>query len=43
MEIQNFLKSKQFKMLLGLAIFLGILIIAKAGYEFGQWFYQAIN
>jgi len=43
MEIQNFLKSKQFKMLLGLAIVLGILIIAKAGYEFGQWFYQAIN
>ncbi len=43
METHNFLKSKQFKMLLGFAIVLGILIIAKAGYDFGQWFHQAIN
>ncbi|WP_255700828.1 hypothetical protein [Flavobacterium anseongense] len=43
METHNFLKSKQFKMLLGLAIVLGIIIIAKAGYDFGQWFYQTTN
>jgi len=43
METHNFLKSKQFKMLLGVAGVLGIIIIAKAGYDFGQWFYQAIN
>ncbi len=43
METQNFLKSKQFKILLGFAIVLGILILARAGYEFGQWFYQATN
>ncbi len=43
METHNFLKSKQFKILLGLAIVLGIIIIAKAGYDFGQWFHQSIN
>jgi hypothetical protein len=30
-------------MLLGLAVVLGIIIIAKAGYDFGQWFNQDIN
>lgn len=43
METHYSLKSKQFKMLLGLAVVLGIIIIAKAGYDFGQWFHQAIN
>jgi heme/copper-type cytochrome/quinol oxidase subunit 3 len=43
METQKFLKSKQFKMLLGLTIVLGIIFIARAGYDFGQWLHQAIN
>lgn len=43
METQNFLKSKQFKILLPFAIILGITIIVKAGYHFGQWLHQVIN
>ena len=37
METQNFLKSKQFKFIVGLTVVFGIIMIAKAGYEFGQW------
>lgn len=43
MEIQKFLKSKQFKILLPFAIILGIVMIAEAGYDFGQWLKQVIN
>lgn len=43
MGIQKFLKSKQFKILVGFAIVLGIIIITRAGYDLGQWFHQAIN
>ena len=43
MESPNFLKSKQFQILLPFVVILGIITIAKAGYAFGQWFHQAIN
>lgn len=43
MNIQNFLTSKQSKFVLGLALVFGIIIIAKAGYNFGQWLQQATN
>jgi hypothetical protein len=43
METQNFLKSKQAKFLIGLAIVFGILLIAKAGYDFGQWLQDVLN
>jgi hypothetical protein len=37
MNTQNFLNTKQSKFALGLAIAFGIILIAKAGYDFGQW------
>jgi hypothetical protein len=37
MNSQNFLNSKLSKFVLGLAIVFGIILIAKAGYDFGQW------
>lgn len=43
METQNFLKSKHFKILLSFSIVLGIIIIAKAGFDFGQWLKHVIN
>lgn len=43
MKTQGFLKSDQYKFLLGLVIVLGVIVIAKAGYGFGQWLHQAIN
>lgn len=43
METQNILKSKQSKFLLGLAIVFVILLIAKAGYDFGQWLQHVLN
>lgn len=43
METQNFLKSNQFKILLSFAVVLGICIIARAGYDFGQWLKHVIN
>ena len=43
METQNFLKSKQFQILLPFVVILGIIIIAKAGYHFGQWLQHTIN
>ncbi len=43
METHHSLKSKEFKMLSGLAVVLGIITIAKAGYDFGQWFHQVVN
>jgi len=43
METQNFLKSKQFKILLPFVVILGIIIIARAGFDFGEWLKDVIN
>ncbi len=43
MEIQGFLKSKFFKVLLPMIILLLVFYIAKSGYQFGKWLYLAIN
>ena len=43
METQNFLKSKQFKILLPFIVILGVITIVRAGYEFGQWLQHTIN
>jgi hypothetical protein len=43
METQKFLQSKQFKILLAFVVVLGIIIIAKAGFNFGQWLKHVIN
>ncbi len=43
MKVSEFLKSKSGKILLSLAIVLGIITIFKYGYKFGQWLYIAIN
>lgn len=43
MENSNFLKSKQFQFLFPFVVILGIISILKAGYAFGQWFYQMIH
>jgi len=43
MKKTTFLKSKQFQFLLPFVVILGIITIAKAGYDFGQWLQQFIN
>jgi hypothetical protein len=43
MNTQNLLKSKQSKFVLGMAIVIGIIVIAKSGYAFGQWLHQVMN
>ncbi|MDN3677434.1 hypothetical protein QWY90_08895 [Flavobacterium paronense] len=43
METQKFLKSKQFKILLPFVVILGIIILVRAGYDFGQWLHHFIN
>jgi hypothetical protein len=43
METQNFFKSKQFKILFILAVTIGLIIIARAGYDFGQWLQHVLN
>lgn len=43
METKNFLKSTEIKILSGFVIVLGIIIIAKAGFDFGQWLKQVID
>lgn len=43
MKTTAFLKSKQFQFLLPLVVILGIITIAKSGYDFGQWLQHVIN
>jgi hypothetical protein len=43
MEKVTFLKSKQFQFLLPFIVILGVITIAKAGYDFGQWLHLFIN
>jgi len=43
METQNFFESKFSKVLLTMTTILGSIIIAKSGYQFGQWLYQIFN
>lgn len=31
------------KILIPIVVVLGVIIIAKAGYDFGQWLHQAVN
>lgn len=40
MENSTFLKSRSFKILLSFVITVGIISIAKSGYDFGQWFFD---
>ncbi|WP_255702228.1 hypothetical protein [Flavobacterium wongokense] len=43
METQGFLKSKAYKILLGMVVVFSAIMLAKFGYLFGQWLHQLIN
>jgi len=43
METQNFIKSKQFKILMPLIVVLGAIYLLKSGYAFGQWLQNVLN
>ena len=36
-------KKNFMKILIPMLVVLGVIVIAKAGYDFGQWLHQAIN
>jgi hypothetical protein len=40
---ENFFKSRQMKIITGIAIVAGIIIIFRSGYSCGQWLYQVIH
>lgn len=43
MDTTAFLKSKQFKILFPFTVILGVIILVRTGYEFGQWLHQVMN
>jgi hypothetical protein len=44
MTASNSTRQKAFmKILIPMIVVLGVIIIAKAGYDFGQWLHQAVN
>lgn len=43
METQSFFKSKTFKFLIPFTVILGIIVLIKSGYHFGQWLFHVIN
>ncbi|MES2477904.1 MAG: hypothetical protein V4561_02370 [Bacteroidota bacterium] len=40
---ERFFKSPQMKIITGIAIVAGIIIIFRGGYSCGQWLYQAMH
>lgn len=43
METENLFKSKSSRIILGIIIFFSAIMLAKFGYQFGQWLHQFIN
>lgn len=40
---EGFFKSKEMKIIAGIAIVAGIIIIFRSGYSCGQWLYQVMH